>query len=352
MEGILNYFKPLEMTETLNTQYPASSAFRKLFFSKEKTHKLKKFNIEIKQGKRKIAPFVKRENEHKQIELAGYNTREYEPPYIKMKGIITPEELTEDKGYGNAVGNIPSPVVVMAEKIQEYHTDFMEMIERTVEIMCIEAVTAFQCTINWIDDNERAHVDTIAYPHLDTHNITATGTDLWTDPDCDKYQALLDMDTIITKDAGKGGERFIVFGENVWPLWFNDEALMAKLDNRRIELGKIKPEYRDIDGMRLEMAVHGLGQIYTYQEWYTDPVSGDDKAMFPTDIVFMSAMPNKIQTRLNFGCIFNLKLGKFDVKYFTLVKEDSDGEKYETRIETAPLPVPTEINCFVVSKVI
>lgn len=346
--NMINYFQPREMSETLNTQYPAAGAIRKMFFSTEKTHKLKKFDIEIKQGNRRATQFTARKFEHKQIELKGYSVISYEPPYIKLKGVITPDELIEDKGFGNAPASIPSPVAVLAEKVALYHAEFMDMILRRIELMCVEAVTKFQVTI--AGDGYSAS-DLVEFTHLATHDLTLSGDDLWDNALSDKIAFLEDVvDKVIRKDSGKGGERIMIFGDLAWREWFNDADLQKILDNRRINWSSISPELRNPDGLKLMQYIQGLGPIYTYDEWTTDDTTGLDVEIWDPKRILVAAQG--LQTKLNFGAIIKLDLTAYDVKTYAGMYINEEKELYKTYVETAPLPVPTEINGFVTALVL
>lgn len=346
--NLINYFTPRDMTETINTQYPVAGAIRKMFFSNEKTHKLKTFDIEIKQGNRQACKFTSRKHKHQQITLRGYTVKGYEPPYIKLEGDIVPDELIEDKGFGNAPGTIPSPVAVMAEKVAAYHTTFSDMIDRRIELMCIEALTKFQVTVEGAGYTSD---DLVEFPNLATHDITLTGTDLWDDAGSDKLAFLEDTcDKLIRKDAGLYDERIIIMGDLAWREWFNDTTLQSILNNRRIEYSTIKPELRRPDGLKMMQAIQGLGIIYTYDEWVTDPDSGTDTEVWDSKTILMASQSAK--TTLHYGAVIKLDLTSYDVKKYAGMKLSDDNERYTTYVESAPLPVPTEINGFVVAKVL
>jgi hypothetical protein len=343
---LVNYFRPREMSHTLNTKFGVAGGIRSNFFKKTKTHPLPSFMVEVKQGERRVAGFVQRKDEHQQITLRGYKVNEFEPPVIKLKGVISPYELLEDKGFGAAAGTIPNPVKVMAKKLSEYHTEFMDRIDRRIELMCIEAITKFQVTVKvnvGTKDVPKWHTDTVTFPHETDHLVALTGTNAWTDASVDKYATLEAMDKKIRKHGGKAGERQMVFGDGAWDLFRNDETLMKKLDNRRMELGSIKPKFRAPDGLRLETALHGLGYIYTYDEWVYDEEAGEDVEVWEDYRVVM-VPKSGFGGIIHYGAIINLNLKVWKTKYYADFIKDKKGNAYETFVETAPLPIPTEVN--------
>lgn len=348
------YLTPRERMDTLNTQYEPKGTMKNMFFpeSASQLHSVKEIEIEIKKGTRSIAPYVRRGSDPIGTTLPGYTMVKYEAPGIAMSHTIAADELAEDKGFGNTVYDPQTPSENLRDRRGEVYTDWLDKIARRMEKQAVESITKFQITL----DGEEYGNFVVNFDNTADHAIALTGTDTWDTASGsftgDKVETLRTAARRINRDINYSGEVLVVMGVDAWYNFKNDESVQSDLDNRRMDIGSIRPELMGADGMRYEGYINGVGPIYTYENYYTDPDTGTITEYFEADRVLVTATPSVIDTDVHYGPVYRFDksgapVGMFKTKYFLNDYVNNRGSAIFMEIESHPLLIPKQIDGFV-----
>ena len=119
------------------------------------------------------------------------------------------------------------------------------------------------------------------------------------------------------------------------------------LDTRKIDLGIIAPSQLP-NGVVYYGTLKEVGiDVYGYEEWHFDGT--DETPLMPVDKVLLGSSSAK--TRLAFGAIRDLG-ALMATEIFVKSWEQQDPSVRFVLMQSAPLPIPTQIDAFMCNKVI
>ena len=214
-------------------------------------------------------------------------------------------------------------------------------IDRRIEFMATKSITTG--TVSIVGDGVD---DVVDFQMKATHLKTLTGTALWTDAGSDPIKDLRAWKREVVKDSGVMPDKAIL-GSDVIDAFTANAAVQKYLNVRRIDLGSVKPENIG-EGATYWGSIEGL-DIYSYDAYYTDD-AGNIQEIFPVDKILLGSTMAK--TVLNYGAIKDLKSGSFVGAIFAKSWEVEDPSARFVLFQSAPLPVPTQINAFMCNKVV
>jgi len=337
---MLEIFETRKLVQSVNGVKSAPSLIVDTFFSNVNVNTAEHIDVEIYDGKRKLAPFVSPRIRGKLIESQGKTVSSYKPAYIKFKYVTEAEKVaSETEGVFYADGKTPAQRAV--EKAVREFEEGVNSILRRVEYMATSALTTGKISV--IGDGVDDVVDFQMKP---SHLKTLTGTARWKDAASDPIVDLRKWKREVIKDSGVMPNRCIM-GSDVIDSFTANAKVQNYLDKRRIDFGTVKPKNIG-DGATYWGTIEGL-DIYSYDAYYTDE-KGDDQELFPSDKVLIGSTMAK--TVLNYGAIKDLRAGKFLGKIFSKTWEVEDPSARFVLFQSAPLPVPTQINAFMCNKVV
>ena len=179
----------------------------------------------------------------------------------------------------------------------------------------------------------------------------------------DENTKLLDLEnacTVINRDAKKKATR-ATFGKNAWRFFIQDTAVLAALDNRRVDIGRIAPVIRGGGGTFMGRIIVGDCELelWTYDGTYDDPQTGDSTPYLHPDKVVVQAANGRLDMvhggiprvippdpRLEFlipGRLSDMETG---LDIMPNVASDKWGNNIEIGAAARPLAVPTDIDSF------
>ena len=335
----LPIFESRKLIATVNRVKPATTFITDTFFKRVDVNASENIDVEIRDGKRKLAPFVSPLIEGKLEPSLGKQVTSYKPGYIKFKYVTEAEQVARNtNGVFYADGK--SPTERAAEKAVIEIQDGINNIKRRVELMATESITTGKVTIKGDGIDE-----VIDFGMKATHLKTLTGTDLWTDADSDPLKNLRAWKREVAKDSGYT-PTVVIMGSSAVDAFLSNASVQSYLDKRRINLGSIVSE--DLgEGVTYYGEVEGL-KIYSYDGYYE--VNDVVYDMFPADKVLLGS--ERAFTKLNYGAIKDLKSGNFVGQVFAKSWEVEDPSARFVLLQSAPLPVPVDINAFMCNKVV
>lgn len=302
--------------------------------------------VEYKDGDRRMAPFVVEGAGDTPIDRGGYFVMEFAPPMLAPSRLLTQDDLKR-RGFGEAVLSTSTP----AERARALQMkDLIELdarIARREEWMCSQVMINNAVDLVEYADNQVVGIPRRLqfYDQATTHAFTpqvqwdAAGGDLMGD-----VQAMCDL----LMERGLPATDLVIGGE-VANFIRDNATIQGLLDNRRYELGNIKPQ-------EMYPGVAWMGQLnfggYILDVWVARETYVADNGLsalyFPTDAAMVTAPSCG---RLLYGAVtqiepdreFHTFTGKRVPKY--VVNEDKDVRKL--RLAAKPLAAPANMSPFI-----
>jgi hypothetical protein len=336
----MEIFETRKLVQSVNSIKSAPSFIVDTFFKNRASNTAEHIDVEIYDGKRKLAPFVSPKVAGVLMKSQGKTVQSFKPSYIKFKYITEAETLTANTN-GVFYADTKTPAQRGVDKAVLELQEGRNTIDRRIELMAIEAVTTGVVTV------QGEGIEEVVDFQMPAGNLkTLTGTDLWSDAASDPIKALRAFKREVTKTSGVSPDT-VIMGANVIDTFLANAKVQSFLDIRRIDLGSVKAKDYG-EGVSFWGTIEGL-DIYTYDAWYTND-SGEEVAMMPVDKILLGSTMSK--TVLSFGAIKDLKAGTFVGEFFAKSWEVEDPSARFVLMQSAPLPVPTQISSFMCNKVI
>ncbi|WP_456390615.1 major capsid protein [Hydrogenimonas sp.] len=334
-------FQTRELTASVN-QIPAAGTFlQDLFFKKEDVSEAEAVDIEIKKGKRKMAPFVAPRMKGKVVEGAQKTVRTYKPAYIKHKFVTEAADVVQNAN--TVFYEAGSAMERAAAKLVDDLMEGKEYIYRRIEWMAAQALTTGKIIVkgDGVEDEIDFSFDVSQLPVL-------SGTALWSDTDSDPIKQMRAWRTERVK-AGGIAPNVAVMGGDAVDAFINNAKVQNALDLRRMERGIINPEVLPKGVTYWGYIPEIATDIYSYDEWYIDDETGAEKAMVDAETVIYGSTQAK--AKRVYGAIKDLK-ALYATKVFAKSWEEEDPSVRYLLMQSAPLVVPVEVDAFMSAKVL
>ena len=212
------------------------------------------------------------------VQAEGYETKSYAPPLINPATISTADQLLE-RLPGEDMYSGKTPADRAAEKLIEEYNQLNDMTTRREEWMAAQVLTTGQLKV------KGKGVDEVIDFGL-TNKITLTSTEKWGASAADIWGNLKDWKQQVSRN-GFANANMVIMGKAAADAFMADATVAKLLDNRRIEIGAIKPEEME-GGITYYGHLNLPGvDIYGYDEVYLDDETGETKPLIPDNVVLM-----------------------------------------------------------------
>lgn len=334
-------FETRELTQTVNALNRPSCWLTKRFFKNVKEPTAENIDIMVMKGKRRMSPFVSPKVAGKVVESLGKKISTYKPAYVKDLRIFTPDTVLPAGTVFYA--DKSNPMQRLAKKIVEEQQDQIQMLDRRIEWMVAQAL--FTGKINVKGEG----VDDVVDFLMDADNIvTLAGTALWSDEGSDPRANLKEWRDQIQKKTGLSPDT-VVMGSDAINSYVNHALVKNTLDTRRMDIGLIDPQHLDESviyyGYDKEVGI----DIFSYNDWYYDEDTDEDAPFVPANAVLMGS--SKAKTVLAHGLIMDLEV-MFATKLFSKSWTEKNPSQRLLLTQSAPLPVPSQIDAFISAEVL
>ena len=331
---------------------PVHTFFRSTFFSHEKTFVTKSVDMDYKKGARKLAPFVSREIGGKVVPNTGYTTETYTPPFIAPDKVTTIDDIL-DRQPGESLYSGRTPAQRAVIQMSEDFTDLREMILRREEWMCAQAMLTGKIVV--LGEGVK---DTIDFRFTNLLDISKDAKRKWKGGTAqNKYADLKAWHEKVQKE-GFTNCNVCIMASDVVTEFLVDEQIRKLLDVKNYALAVIKPTQKE-NNVTYIGTIHELGlDLYQYNEWYvddwTDPATPVELPMVPAGTLMMASTHAKYSMYYGAISILNQKTEKWETvagKYVpdTFIKKRPD--RRFLSLQSAPVPVPHEVDSWLVAKV-
>lgn len=345
-----NYYEPQTLRGVIKRTLPLRTFFKSRFFNNPVTFPTETVSFEFQEGKRRLAPYVNPKLGAEAVSRDGYDVKVFMPPLVAPMRTITNDTLTQkmlgEMPYNSGV----TPEERAAKIVAQDLLDLQDTIWRREEYMCARVKQDGKLAIKGRGVNQ---VVDYGFENI----ITPDAGERWTSS-FDILGYLSDK----AEELQKYGVNpdMLVLGKSAAKALLDNNKILKLLDNRRVELGEIKPA-------QLEHGVTYLGRLisigvsldlYTYNEWVPDESDLDEnqnpklKPIIDPETVIMQSSAE--QNSMLYGAI-------------TLINNNGDYETYMEEytpnswftpnpaqkfisLSSRPLPMPHDLKSWLVLK--
>ncbi|MBR0184503.1 MAG: major capsid protein [Synergistaceae bacterium] len=345
-----DYYEPKLLMGVIKKTVPLRTFFKVRFFSNHVTFPTEKVSFEYQEGKRRLAPYVSPRIGSEAIERDEYSVKSYSTPFISPSRVITNDTLAQ-KLLGEATWNSGMTPEDRAAKIAAQDiVDLQDTIWRREEYMCARVKQDGRLTIKGRGVNE-----TVDYGFENIAVLDAS--DRWTPT----FDIMGQLKTIVGEMRKDGiNPDMLILGSSAADMLLKNERFLKLLDNRRVEIGEIKPsELENGIGYLGRMIVPGtVFDLYTYEEWVPDTTDLDDngepklKPMVDPETVIIQSSREK--NSMLYGAITYVdRGGEFVTQMTEYVPRrwwtENPSQKFVS-ISSRPLPMPHDLKSWYVLK--
>lgn len=345
MPNMVDLYTPRTLAEVVKTTPPVRTFLRDRFFTNVKTFPTKRVDIDIVKGNRKMAAFIHPMVGGEIVQAEGYETKSYAPPLINPATISTADQLLE-RLPGEDMYSGKTPADRAAEKLIEEYNQLNDMTTRREEWMAAQVLTTGQLKV------KGKGVDEVIDFGL-TNKITLASTKKWGGSAADIWGNLKDWKKQVSRN-GFANANMVIMGKAAADAFMADATVAKLLDNRRIEIGAIKPEEME-GGLTYYGHLNLPGvDIYGYDEVYLDDETGETKPLIPDNVVLM--IPSAASFMRAYGlCTYLDDAGAWhraetDRLLRTYVEHRPDRRFIE--LQTHPLLIPDKIDSWFAATVL
>lgn len=345
MPNMVDLYTPRTLAEVVKTTPPVRTFLRDRFFTNVKTFPTERVDIDIVKGNRKMAAFIHPMVGGEIVQAEGYETKSYAPPLINPATVSTADKLLA-RLPGEDMYSGKTPADRAAEKLIEEYNQLNDMTTRREEWMAAQVLTTGQLKV------KGKGVDEVIDFGL-TNKITLASTKKWGASAADIWGNLKDWKQQVSRN-GFANANMVIMGKAAADAFMADATVAKLLDNRRIEIGAIKPEEME-GGITYYGHLNLPGvDIYGYDEVYLDDETGETKPLIPDNVVLM--IPSAASFMRAYGlCTYLDDAGAWnraetDRLLRTYVEHRPDRRFIE--LQTHPLLIPDKIDSWFAATVL
>lgn len=338
----MDLFTLRSMTDALRERRPPKRFFLDRFFRRIVEHETLEVDIDIVRNKRRLAPFVHPLSEGKLVEREGYSARSIRPAYIKPKMATTAADLLK-RDAGEIVYSPKTRLQRAAERLAEDLATMDDMIIRREEWMAAQALMTGTVTV--VGEGLNAVID---FGYSANHKATLTTTARWDNAAGVPLTNIRAWKSRVAQDSGLVPTDMVLGTAAAAALIKNPEFVAER------EFIQTSTLVLRNDTSNLPQGVTYIGRVesldvWVYEEWYLDD-NGVEQPLVPTNYAMLGS--SSADTRLHYGAIQDLKAGLAAMRRFPKSWEQEDPSARMVMVQSAPLPVPHQIDAFFLANVL
>lgn len=325
----------VEMLEAFNQRMPLHEFFSD-FFPEGKKHTAEKIQIDVKKGKRAMAPFVSPREGGKVMKRQGFRSVLIDTPKLAPETILTIDDIST-RGIGE---NIYSGKTPEERELEIFAEDTIELEERIVRRR------------NWmareiIYNGKFISVDTDAGYEFEVDfdftnkEVLSTGWDsVGSDPISDLKRGRL----ACIQKSGKA-PNIAILASDVVDAFKNNASVQKAMDIKNFNFAVYEPKIKN-DAITFLGVISELGlELYTYDDWFIDD-DGKEKPFVPAGTVAL--LPKHIGTT-EYGLITQYEgetagFKSYMAEMVPLVYGSVEGNAKKYRMTSRPIPAPFDVD--------
>ncbi|WMJ88870.1 major capsid protein [Anaerocolumna sp. MB42-C2] len=330
-----------EMLDALEQTPPVRTFLSRTFFPGNNTHVAETIEIDVKKGKRKMAPFVAPRRGGKVMVREGFKTNIIKTPKISPERPITIDDITK-RTIGENTYSRRTPEEREDELLAKDMTDLQEAIERRKEWEAREVLLFGKFHV--LDEEEGLDVQ-VDYNF--TNREILAGTETWNSDTSDPVALLKVKRRLIIKKTGVAPDTLIMASDAA-EAFMKHPKVKEAMDIRNLKNVVLEPQIID-PALTFLGKISDLGcEIYSYDEWFLDD-DGEEQPMIPNGTVIM-ANAKGIGT-FEYGAVTQLEEGNYKTYEAEVVPKtwaDNENEVKKLRMTSRPVPRPDDVDSWYV----
>lgn len=342
-----NIYETRTMLKAINLMHPTRTFLKDTFFNGVQTELTEKVEVDVKKGRRRMAPFVAPRVGGIVMVRDGYETKTIGTPKIAPERLLTIDDLTK-RSLGENIYSSRTPEERQQGILANDLIELDDYITRREEWMCREIILNGKIDILEETPNGKAIEKEVNFNF--SNKKILSGDDLWSNSKSDPVEELKEWRKEIIKKTGKNPDILLMAGDAMTA--FLKHAKVKDLFNiLNMKYGTIEPSIQ-AEGITFYGKLPELGvELYTYDEWFADE-KGDEYPMIPDGTVILAA--KDLGKRL-YGAVTQMEKGEFityEGQRVPKVYSDDKNETKNLRLTARPLPVPDDVESWAVGKVL
>lgn len=336
-------FTTIEMLQALDLRKPIGSFFTS-FFPVSNTHIAEILQLEIKKGKRTMAPFVAPRVGGKVMKRSGSTTKLLQTPKIAPERPMTIDDISK-KGFGESIYSNKSPEERAVELLGRDMTELEEAIQRRKEWMAREIILTGAISVQDAEEGVDVEID-----FNFTNKTTLVSEALWLAATSNPIEDLATWRRAVIKATGKA-PTVCIMANDVYQAFkvhpkVNQERQLLTSSTVKIEPRIVDPSLTFL-GRLVELDI----DIYSYDEWFVDD-AGEEQPMLPDGKLIL--LPTSIGS-FEYGSVTQLEGEDFmtyEAEIVPQVLVDTRNNIKTLRLTSRPLPKPDDVDSWYVATVL
>ena len=315
-----------------STMFFSSRYFGNVIESEEE-----EIEVDLMIGARRMAPFVSPLVQGKIVENQTYQTRTFKPAYIKDKRRFDPTRPLKRRAGERVGGGEMSPGQRERAAINETLQDQLEMVERRLEWMAVQALLGGTVTVSG-----EGYAPVVVDFQRDANNTVAlVGAARWGEAGVSPGQDIEAWCLQVLQSSGVVVED-IVMTNDAWRLFKADTYVKDDLNTdlrgtgSSLNQGPSVKQGAQLKGFWGELA------IYVHNDWYIDPDDNTEKPFLPSNTVML--LSSQIEGRRQFGSIIDPEFAYQAMAFAPKSWIEKDPAVRWMMMQSAPLMVPFRPN--------
>jgi hypothetical protein len=283
-----------------------------------------------------------------------YTNKRLKAPVYKESAVLNAFELTAREPGRNPFESVDFQVNAVTRVFRSARK-LEQKIRRAVEL---QASQILQTGILTLIDQAGVTLYDLNFGPKSTHFVNAAIA--WDQANYDPLVDIAAMANVIRADALKDPDT-LIFGEFAWDKFIRHEVVLKLLDNRRLEIGLIAPQFRGKGAVFQGTIIIGSYKynMWTYTGRYKHPQTGVSTRFMETDKVIVMCSDSRLDA--TFGGIPRIVAPDPRVMQFIPERMSDEGvsmdlsvnawvtpngESLEVGVGSRPLLIPTDIDSF------
>lgn len=347
----VDIFQPRHMDEVVKSIPPVPTFMLDTFFKATKTFCTKEVDVDFVKGNRELAPFIHPKNGGEIVANTGYTTKTYKPPTIAPKK-VTDEDVIMGRMAGETLYSSVTPAERAIRKQVEDFQELVDMNKRRKEWMACQAI--FTGSIPIIGKGIDEEID---FGFSNTETIVDSDKK-WDAATADPIADLKKWKRQVQKEGSVNCD-ICIMSEEVFDAFLRNETVQKLLDNRRVNLGLIKPKVVGEEVEYMGTLDSPALEIYVYNGMFLDnfstPGVEEDKALVPEGTVTL------LSSRANYGMYYGAvtvavpeqkKLVTVEGENIPMTFIQEEPAALFFTMKSRPLPVPKQVDSWFVAHVL
>lgn len=348
---MVNIYQTQTLLKAVQSMPKANTFLVETFFPGFETFLTEEVLLDVKKGKRKMAPFVAPRVGGVTIAREGYKTEKIRAPRLAPQRAMTRDDITARLIGESIVSNL-SPQQRQVRLLASDLEELQDSITRREEWLAAQVLLEGKAVLKgYADQNGDLTIEQVIDFEF-SQTETLAGTDLWSNAGSDPYNDLSTWRKQIIKECGFA-PTVAILGESAYQALMNHDKFMDKFNKINSNFGSIEPTVKN-EAVTFVGKIPGLGlELYTYDDWYLDE-DGTEYPFIPADKVVLAVAK---KGGFAYGAITQIdpksqNFVTYEGKVVPKQWADTDNETVMLRLSSRPVPKPFDVNSWLVATVV